>query len=593
MPEIARYLITTADERTWKFDRPVIFLGEWCRLYNRKHIWESMDAVVAEPYGLKAGQYEHDIAYVQSLSSRLLTELVEALNTFHRTRHGLRYWNIVLGHWLNRYVTITFNRYFTLEQALKNHRISGSAIFESASYSLATNDSNSFIWACNDEVWNNVLCAKILEFWGDIKIEMDPVPLRGISCFAQDESNLLTRRRKIRRFILSAANFILPKFSRKNDAFIISSYLPLKEEILLQLSLGQWPRLWRSPAWEAAAPAPAKRQQFRIDAENYQGYERFVRCQLLEMIPSCYLEGYNQLVQQANILPWPTEPKFIFTSNNFDMDEVFKVWAAAKVEKGVPYITGQHGNNYGTHLRYGSQYCPERATADKFITWGWRDANSNTLPGFIFKLAGSKSLRSDSGGGLLLIGPSSPFKFGLGPEDDYYKFGICQEELFRFVAALPEAIKQRLTVRLHPANKYFGWSDEQRWKDRSPHTKIETGAVPLQHQIAQSRLILHSYDSTGILETLALNIPTMCFWHGGLAHLLPAAKPYYELLREANILADSPEQAAEFITLHWDNVNEWWESAKVQNARKTFCERYARTEEHPVRTMKRLLTAHI
>ena len=48
-----RYLITTADENTWKFDRPVIFLGEWCRLYNRKHIWGGMDALVAEPYGLK------------------------------------------------------------------------------------------------------------------------------------------------------------------------------------------------------------------------------------------------------------------------------------------------------------------------------------------------------------------------------------------------------------------------------------------------------------------------------------------------------------------------------------------------------------
>jgi hypothetical protein len=29
MSEVARYLITNADERTWKFDRPVIFLGEW------------------------------------------------------------------------------------------------------------------------------------------------------------------------------------------------------------------------------------------------------------------------------------------------------------------------------------------------------------------------------------------------------------------------------------------------------------------------------------------------------------------------------------------------------------------------------------
>ena len=38
-----KYLITTADEATWKFDEKVVFLGEWCRLYNRKHIWKEMD----------------------------------------------------------------------------------------------------------------------------------------------------------------------------------------------------------------------------------------------------------------------------------------------------------------------------------------------------------------------------------------------------------------------------------------------------------------------------------------------------------------------------------------------------------------------
>ena len=46
-----KYLITTADD-TWKFDEKVVFLGEWCCLYNRKHIWKEMDFDVAKPYSL-------------------------------------------------------------------------------------------------------------------------------------------------------------------------------------------------------------------------------------------------------------------------------------------------------------------------------------------------------------------------------------------------------------------------------------------------------------------------------------------------------------------------------------------------------------
>ena len=585
-----RHLITTADERSWKFDRPVLFLGEWCRLYDRKHIWEGMDATVAEPYGLKVEQKHRDLEYVENLSSQLLKELTDALNAFHNTNHSLRYWQIVLGHWLKRYVGTTFNRYFTLEQTIEDHEVSGTTVFDATDYRLATNDSLTFILACNDDVWNHVLYAKILDVFGNVRTEMDSAPLQGISDFVQEGNYKVARRPGVKRFILSAVNYILPKLSRKCDAFIINSYLQLKEEAKLQLSLGQCPQLWRSPARKNVVLDPERRRRFGIDAENYTGFERFVRSQLGEFIPICYLEGYDQLVQQAKSLPWPVEPRFIFTSNNFDTDEIFKVWAGSKAEEGVPYFTGQHGNNYGTHFYAGISTWPERSTADKFFTWGWSDGSPNVVPAFNFKTAGLNSNRFNREGGLLLIEVCPPHL--VTPWDNYFEFAIYQEEQFRFAAALPPAIQQKLTVRLHYAYRYFRWSDEHRWKDRSPHTQIETGATNIRELIAQSRLVVHSYDSTGILETLALNIPTLCFWHGGLDQLLPSAKPYYELLRNAGILANSPEHAAELVSLHWDNVSEWWGSRKAQNARKSFCEQYARTEKHPVRTMKRFLTTH-
>jgi putative transferase (TIGR04331 family) len=109
--------------------------------------------------------------------------------------------------------------------------------------------------------------------------------------------------------------------------------------------------------------------------------------------------------------------------------------------------------------------------------------------------------------------------------------------------------------------------------------------------VDDSRLVVHSYDSTGILETLALNIPTMCFWHGGLDHLLASAKPYYEHLRAVGILLDTPEQAAEMVVSRWSDVSQWWESGAVQQARRAFCDRFARTVPRPVRTAKTMLDA--
>jgi len=59
-----RFLVTTADERTWPKDRPILFLGEWCRLYNRRHVWSKLDAIVADPYGVEIEKKNRDKAYL-------------------------------------------------------------------------------------------------------------------------------------------------------------------------------------------------------------------------------------------------------------------------------------------------------------------------------------------------------------------------------------------------------------------------------------------------------------------------------------------------------------------------------------------------
>ncbi len=549
-----------------------------------------MDATVVEPFGLPIAERDRNLAYVEALTGQLLIELAVVLNEFHGTTHTLRYWKIVCGHWLQRYVTVVFNRYHTLEQALARSENLQTRIFDSSNYSLATKDSLSFIWACSDDVWNHVLCANILEFLGGVETEVDPIALRGVTGFVQDESSRSRRASGLVRKLQSMVNGLLPKLSRPGDAFIINSYLPFKEEVKLQLRLGQWPQLWRSPPLDNVAANPTVRADFGLAAGNTAGFERFVRVQLGLMIPICYVEGYAPLVRRTEDLPWPARPRHIFTANNFDTDEVFKAWAATKVEQGTPYFAGQHGNNYGTHVSHGNASWPERSATDQFLTWGdWGADLPQHSCAFIFKTAGCKPRQFDSSGGLLLIEDVLPHRLSVG--DIHHQYLRYQESQFRFVKELPSSIHSRLTVRLHKAFRHGTWCDDQRWSDRSPKTQIEKGLLPIHRLIRQSRLVVHSYDSTGLLETLALDIPSLCFCHDGLSHVLPAMKPYYEALSAAGILVESPEEAAQFIASHWNCMDEWWASSKVQGARRIFCEQFTRTDPTPALTMSCLLRA--
>lgn len=103
--------------------------------------------------------------------------------------------------------------------------------------------------------------------------------------------------------------------------------------------------------------------------------------------------------------------------------------------------------------------------------------------------------------------------------DAHYTYGIYQEQQFRFLEALPENIKKELTVRLSVGWCNYNWSADKRWNDRIPSVLIEKRDAPLRTLLSRNRLVVHSYDSTGILEGILqraeLRIPlgTQMFSH--------------------------------------------------------------------------------
>ena len=584
-----RYLITTADERTWKFDRPVIFLGEWCRLFERKHIWQNLDAIVAKPYGLGKLQKEVDLVEARNIEEKIFPVLCDALNRHHGTKHDLRFWQITLGHWFRRYVDVMFNRVRTLEYAFQNYKLSGTTIVSTGQYNLAPVDSNCAILAFNDDSWNNHLYARISIFFDEnFKIEQ----------LVNDEDSdgfylpPIAEKPPIKRQILSWGFKQYLKFakyfSREKDIFIINSYLPKKSEIKLQLLLGQGPQFWRSIKHiflEKPDITLRRKLTSEINQKSNDIMSYVVRSMLFELLPICYLEGFAKLSEKVKYLPWPKTPKLIFTSNNFDTDEIFKLWTANRVKSGSKYITGQHGNNYGT---YSYMYPSiEEVSADKFLTWGWTDGLPQHTPAFIFKTARRNTKSYDPSGGLLLIEVCIGHR--LNTWDVTYEYLTYFRDQLAFVDKLANVPRENLIVRLHAGYKQQRWSDELRWKSFDCNIKLDKGILPIAKLVTKSRLVVYSYDSTGLFEALSQNIPTLAFWQNELDHLRESAKPYYQILLDAGIVHLTAEAVADKVNEVWDDADGWWFSDEVQGARKVFCEQFARTEKNPVQALKRIL----
>ena len=578
---MTRYLVTTAVEETWPpVDFPVLFLGEWCRIYDRKFSWEGRDAILANYHWDDRDKLGQDYLELRSLYEDLLKELATKLNELHSVDYSIRYWRIFVGPWLGYFVQILFDRWTMLQLAIKEYDISGVKVIRSSDDHLVPNDLNEFTSLIVNDSWNESLYRQILD-WMRVPLDSVDIKTKVILKNNQKKGHLNQLNLSFRRIL----NQIFGLLCRDDEYFFITSYLGKKQELLLQLKLGQLPKSWQTVAPPVVKFDPRLRQWTLPQSEGGNEFFHLARTLIPKNIPRIFIEGYKPLISLVGHLPWPKKPKAIFTSNSLYTDDVFMAWAANKSELGVPLIVGQHGGNYGmAQMSFSEEH--EIAVADQFISWGWSSSeNDNVVP--IGNLKGFGKMNTPKNTGIALL-----VEVAL-PRQSYYMWsapvGAGQwleyfDEQCRFVKSLSPELRDQLLVRLYPQD--LGQFQKIRWKDRFPDIKLDDATQPIADHINKARIYISSYNATTYLESLALNVPTIIFWNPRHWELRESAKPHFERLKSVGIFHETPEDAAKHMIKVWGDVCGWWQSADVQSARKDFCGQYVHTPEKPLVLME-------
>lgn len=575
------HLVTTFDEALWDNKKENLLLGSWCLPYLEKIKKKEISFSFALPYGVSKKDKDLDYLEIIRLEQKIFPILCEILNDIHAVNFSIRFWKILLGHWFRAALNLLINRINTIYNLDTKYKIS-STTFYLGDYCLATEDTISFIWAADDDKWNNYLYKFILN-----KIRPE-IKFNEKICFNKSPRFILNKNKKnfLLKNCLNVLNRLIDYLSSDSDGFFIHTYLPLIEESILQLSLFQIPRIRKDiPLNFTKEPDLNLRKGICLklfERLKLQDNEALIVSLIFDLMPVCYVEDFNSLVKRSNDMQWPESPKFIFTSNSYHSDELFKIWAAQKVEKGSKYIIGQHGNNFGTY-RYMNPSL-EEDFSDKFLTWGWSGNLIQHTKTFIFKKLPKKY---NSKGSILLI--EYPLPQRIYTQDVSYEYETYFSEQLNFVSNLSLANKNRLIVRLHPIYRNTSSHEMHRWNDFDPSINLELGTNRINNLIKNSAIVVHSYDSTGILETLAADIPTIAFWQNGLDHLLDDIKPIYEKMVDVGIFHLSPDSASNLINHVIDNIDNWWNQQEIQEARISFCNNFARKSENRITEIKKIL----
>jgi putative transferase (TIGR04331 family) len=582
---VARTLITTADERTWPKDKnePVLFLGEWCKRYSRKHIWQVMDYEVATYHWDDRNQLKENSFYLQEVYEVILRELSEYLNIIHGTKHNLRYWRIIIGPWLSIFIPILFDRWVMLDKAINENEIKTCHILVNKNKTTYAEDYSQAVKFFAEDKWNEEVYSQLLNIFFSKNISIERVLIK----FSTKKDNIGIPTKNIKKEIINIIGKFNKLFPRDDEYFFKSTYLYLLTDLQLQLKLKQIPRIWKSIPTPTAKPNE-KIRQWRWESKNTIDFFTIVRRLIPLHIPMAYLEGYKGMIECANSSPWPQQPKAIFTSNDHLSNDMFKIWAAKKIEKGVPLVIGQHGGHYGM-TPYSFHENHEITIADKWLSWGWSDENNNQIQPVGNLIALGHSVQHDPKGQALMVEMSIPrYSYHMYAAPIAGQWLSYFEDQCSFINALPKELSMQLRVRLHQND--YGWDQKERWNDRLPDLQFDSGQESIVSLIKKSRLYISTYNATTYLESLVWNVPTIIFWNPSHWELNKDADCYIGLLKSVGIFHDTPEGAAKQMIKVWEDIPTWWGSKEVQNARQKFCQYYSSSPERPLEKLRSIFS---
>jgi len=577
------FLATTALSEFWKKDSDIMFLGEWCFLYDQQKELENINYKTMDyPWDDPVAFYKAK-EYCDRIYEYLLTNLTVYLNAIHNVKYSQRYWRIIIGPWLMHYIQPLYDKYVCLKNAFEQYPNLETLCLSERSY-ITPIDLQSFKFLSANDPYNLQLYSELIKLMGYTMPEQDyavnivttrVVHGQGQSKFAYLKNMMKDALRKLTPF----SNRIGGRLSSK-----LMGQMSIRTLDSLKICLKSGLRVW--PIF----PIELNISQLSINHKLRRGLldicKNDISDPFLKIIiqtlpcnfPIAYMEGHSTIRKYVSKC-FVHSTRAIIDACGWFLNEPFKVLAAEKAETGSLLVHAQHGGLEGIgKIHPGEPH--EISVADYFFSWGWEKQGCDKVkPMPNARISRLKQKETDQKysveGPILHISSVFPryLQFfqtvPIGPQVLRYL-----DEQFSFIKNLSPKIRQMLIIRPYPFREY-GWKQCQRFRELFPDNTIDYSTRPIHEKFKMYRLVICSDLQTTFLEAMAYNIPTLLIISSELWAIREEAIPYFQELERVGILLYKPKEAVVKVEEVFDDLAAWWSSTEVQSIREKFVNNYA------------------
>jgi putative transferase (TIGR04331 family) len=567
------FLIKTAEPRFWKSGVKILFLGGWCKTYANRSAWKDTDYEMIPYHWDDRKQLYHDFRYLEGVYEEYLYILSEKMNIIHGVNHSFRYWRIILGPWLNYFIAMVFDRFITLKTACKLYPMLETVISDTAIENLIPDSMLDCSIKYSRDAYNEVIYSEIIK-----EVDLCANIKRQPAKYSFADKKII----KNKPSFFEIVKLFLNKVNRyRNPSFVfVNPYFSILDQLKLQLRLGQLPAIFFSTPLKLQDLSCQSDKRAMLCLRNGKSqFGRLLDTLIPKQIPKVHLEYYFAIKKLAR-KRFSNKAKVINTATAHIMDEVFKVWAAGMIDKGTKLTVTQHGGHYGTGLWSWSED-HQSAISDYFITWGWGNEKGSKY----YALSSGKLMKAkrllkpkDDGNILLVLNSAPRYSYWMHSMPVAYQLNYYFDNQVILSSCLNGQARKLLKIRFYPHD--YNWGEQEKIQKLGRNIQKTKPELTMTKQLNNSRLFIGTYNATTFLETFAANFPTILFWDPHYWEIRLEAQAYFDDLRSAGILHDTPESAASMINNIYNDPASWWEQDEVQEAKDKFCEQFALTSSN-------------
>lgn len=499
------------------------------------------------------------LTFLEKEQAGQLAHLTRILNGYHHADRDASYYDMLCGEWLLTFAHVVYAAFLHVERDMPqsewDHTI---PVFS---------DYNHFVAGI---VGDTRLFRKITAHVALMRSGISAQDVKFSSGSTRVSCNSTTAFRRLLRAVKKEA---IGTFSKKSARFFFC------RPHLNKCTRGEWiSQLWKWRNWaceedfnyemEAGVQVDSSWREKVSQEHAGRTFAEILSAMVPLYMPAAFLEAFDSLRSQAHALKI-RRPEAIYTANSLHGHTLFKILAADWRLDGTKILIHQHGGNYGLDRIHAVENYETRVS-DRFYTLGWTEnpAKQVVLPGAMSR----KLLRTGSQPGKILLtcttNPSNVHRIHFQPMPG--TLGTMLGQTVAFVRKVKG--RARLTLRALPIDYEMHTVETLLMADNS--LTLDNLRISGIRSYANSDLVVHSYLGSSWLETLAMDIPTVCFYDPETYDFREQSLGLLLALKNVGILHESGEEAAKFVLSVIQHPRQWWKDPDVQDARAGFVNHY-------------------